>query len=49
MEKMRDIYTQQPSLGDPNAVEKSLEMNAQKIQEYEQDLEKFKVQCNHTL
>lgn len=43
MEKMQAIYTQNPKLGDPNAIAQSLEHNSVKIGEIQAELDKFKV------
>lgn len=42
MEKMHSIYTQNPKLGDPNAIAQSLEQNSIKINEIQAELDKFK-------
>lgn len=42
MEKMQTIYTQNPKLGDPNAIAQSLEQNSIKISEIQAELDKFK-------
>ena len=43
MEKMQTIYTDNPKLGDPNAVAQSLEVCQRRIDELGAELEKFKV------
>ena len=43
MEKMQAIYTNNPKLGDPNAIAQSLEQNSIKIGEIQAELDKFKV------
>ena len=43
MEKMQQIYSQNPQLGDANAVARSLEQTNGKIDELNAELEKFKV------
>lgn len=41
MLKMHDVYKQNPNLGDPQAIEKQLEPNAQKLDSLKRDLQKY--------
>ena len=43
MEKMKGIYTDNPSLGDANAVAQSLDVCNRRLDELGGELEKFKV------
>ena len=43
MLKMRDVYKQNPNLGDPQVIEKQLEPNAQKLDSLKRDLQKYEV------
>lgn len=43
MEKMQTIYKDNPKLGDPDAVAKSLEVANRRLGELGQELEKYKV------
>ena len=45
MLKMRDVYVQNPALGDPSSLDKQLEENAQKLDKLKEELKKFEVQC----
>jgi len=40
---MRDVYKQNSNLGDPQAIEKQLEPNAQKLDSLQRDLQKYEV------
>ncbi|KAL5012369.1 hypothetical protein ScPMuIL_010920 [Solemya velum] len=41
MLKMKDVYVQNPALGDPNTLDKKVEENAQKLDSLQQELRKF--------
>lgn len=41
MLKMKDVYVNNPALGDPNALEKKIEENAQKIDSLQAEMRKF--------
>ncbi|XP_046560841.1 formin-binding protein 1-like isoform X1 [Haliotis rubra] len=41
MLKMKDVYANNPALGDPSTLDKKIEENAQKIDDLRQDLHKF--------
>ncbi|XP_071096078.1 cdc42-interacting protein 4 homolog [Haliotis cracherodii] len=41
MLKMKDVYANNPALGDPSTLDKKIEENAQKIDDLRQDLQKF--------
>ena len=41
--KMRDVYVQNPALGDASSLDKQLEENAQKLDKLNQELQKFEV------
>ncbi|KAL8562922.1 hypothetical protein ACOMHN_004614 [Nucella lapillus] len=41
MLKLKDVYTNNPALGDPNTLEKKVEENAQKLDSIRQELHKF--------
>lgn len=43
MEKMQTIYTDNPKLGDPNAVAQSLEVCQRRMEELGVELDKYKV------
>ena len=43
MLKMRDVYMQNPALGDPSTLDKQLEENAQKLDKLKQEMQKFEV------
>lgn len=43
MLKMRDVYAQNPSLGDPSTLDKQLEENAQKLDKLKEEIKKFEV------
>ncbi len=43
MLKMKDVYQQNPQLGDPSTLEKQLEENAQKLDHLRHELTKFEV------
>ena len=40
---MRDVYVQNPALGDASSLDKQLEENAQKLDKLNQELQKFEV------
>lgn len=42
---MRDVYVQNPALGDASSLDKQLEENAQKLDKLNQELQKFEVCC----
>jgi hypothetical protein len=47
MLKMRDVYVQNPALGDPSTLDKQLEENAQKLDKLKEEIKKFEVSfCN---
>ncbi|CAH1786841.1 unnamed protein product [Owenia fusiformis] len=41
MVKMRDVYVQNPALGDPSSLDKQLEENAQKLDSLKQEMQKY--------
>ncbi|XP_076436694.1 formin-binding protein 1-like [Babylonia areolata] len=41
MMKLKDVYTNNPAMGDPNSLDKKLEENAQKLDAIRQELHKF--------
>lgn len=43
MLKMKDVYVNNPALGDPNALEKKIEENALKIDSLQAEMRKFQV------
>ena len=43
MEKMVDVYRQNPSLGDPNTIEQQLAENAKELDALSDDLYKYQV------
>ena len=43
MLKMRDVYVQNPALGDPSSLDKQLEENGQKLDKLQQELQKYEV------
>ena len=43
MTKLKDVYLNNPALGDPNMLDKKLEENAQKLEAIRQELHKFEV------
>ena len=43
MLKLKDVYANNPALGDPNMLEKKVEENAQKLDAIRQELHKFEV------
>ena len=43
MEKMVDVYRQNPSLGDPNTIEQQLSENARELDALNEDLHKYQV------
>ena len=43
MEKMHTIYTDNPKLGDPNAVAQSLDVCQRRIEELGREMDKYKV------
>ena len=43
MEKMIDVYRQNPSLGDPNTIEQQLSENAKELDTLNVDLHKYQV------
>jgi len=43
MEKMVDVYRQNPSLGDPNTIEQQLAENAKELDTLNVDLHKYQV------
>ena len=43
MLKMKDVYVNNPALGDPNALEKKIEENAQKIDSLQAEMRKYQV------
>lgn len=45
MEKMVDVYRQNPSLGDPNTIEQQLSENARELDALNEDLHKYQVRC----
>ena len=46
MLKMKDVYVNNPALGDPNALEKKIEENAQKIDSLQAEMRKYQVNEN---
>ena len=47
MLKMRDVYVQNPALGDPSTLDKQLEENAQKLDKLKHEMQKFEVRYVH--
>ncbi len=43
MLKMRDVYNQNPALGDASSLDKQLGENAQKLDKLKQELSKYEV------
>ena len=43
MLKLKDVYANNPALGDPSMLEKKVEENAQKLDAIRQELHKFEV------
>ena len=43
---MKDVYVNNPALGDPNALEKKIEENAQKIDSLQAEMRKYQVNEN---
>ena len=43
MLKLKDVYANNPALGDPNMLDKKVEENAQKLDAIRQELHKFEV------
>ncbi len=41
--KMKDVYIQNPALGDASSLDKQLEENGQKLDKLNQELQKFEV------
>ena len=48
MLKMKDVYEQNPALGDPNSIAKQLDENGQKLDQLKQELQKFEVSDRST-
>ena len=46
MQKMRDVYVQNPALGDAATLDGQLEENAQKIDKLNKELQKYEVRFN---
>lgn len=40
---MKEVYVQNPALGDPNSINKKLEENASKLNELQSELKKYQV------
>ena len=40
---MKEVYTNNPALGDPNSIDKKLEQNAEKLNNLQADLKKNQV------
>ncbi|ELU13004.1 hypothetical protein CAPTEDRAFT_199738 [Capitella teleta] len=47
MLKMRDVYVQNPALGDPSTLDKQLEENAQKLDKLKEEIKKYELQRQH--
>lgn len=43
MQKMREVYTQNPKLGDPATIDKQLQENAQKLDKLMLERKKYEV------
>ena len=43
MLKMRDVYVQNPALGDASSLDKQVDENAQKLDKLRQELQKYEV------
>ena len=43
MLKMKDVYAQNPALGDPNSLDKKLEENGEKLDMFKKELHKYEV------
>lgn len=43
MLKMKDVYVQNPALGDPNSLDKKIEENGEKLDSCRKELSKFVV------
>ena len=43
MLKMKDVYVQNPALGDPNSLDKKLDENGEKLDSCRRELQKFEV------
>ena len=46
MLKLKDVYANNPALGDANMLEKKVEENAQKLDAIRQELHKFEVSAH---
>ena len=40
---MKDVYIQNPALGDPNSLEKKIDENGEKLDNLRKELQKFEV------
>lgn len=43
MNKMKEVYENNPALGDPNSINKKLEQNAGKLNDLQSELRKYQV------
>lgn len=43
MLKLKDVYVQNPALGDPNSIDKQIEENGEKLDSLKKELFKFEV------
>ena len=43
MLKMKDVYAQNPALGDPNSLDKKLDENGEKLDVFRRELQKYEV------
>lgn len=46
---MKEVYVQNPALGDPNSINKKLEENASKLNELQSELKKYQVRLKQTV